>query len=90
MDRQMHVELFARVERIIQRINNILHVNEMKFKTIAQNILLNKLAPGRTTQQIISRNARVNFLKRNVKRMPERFQISNFSELLLMVETLIL
>ena len=90
MNRQMQVEFFARVERIIQRINNILHVNEMKFKTIAQNILLNKSVPVRTTHQVITRNARVNFLKKNVKRMPERLQINYFSEILLMVETLIL
>ena len=90
MNRQMHVELFERVEEIIQRINNILHVNEMKFKTMAQNILLNKSVPGRTTHQVINRNARVNFLKKNVIRMPERFQMSNFSKILLMVDTLII
>ena len=75
--REAHSKFFAQVEEIIKRINKILQNNEMRFRVITQNILLNKSVLVRTLDQVVRRTARKKFLRKNIKQVPKRFLIVN-------------
>ena len=75
--REVHSKLFAQVEEMTERINKILLNNEMRFKVITQNILLNKSVLVRTLDQVIRRSARKKFLRKNIKKIPKRFFFAN-------------